>query len=96
VNPPSIIHHLNNEPYEELDWGKYANALYSNLVFLKYPTYFSSFCLAVMKIIVYMLITRFVLLSSHQIIVTDKNFSFESLSLLFQIAIGFKVIIVMK
>jgi hypothetical protein len=40
MEPPSIIHYL-NEPYEELDCGKYTTALYSNLVFLKCPTYFS-------------------------------------------------------
>jgi len=22
MRPPSIIHHVNNESYEELDWGK--------------------------------------------------------------------------
>jgi len=36
MRPPSIIHKVNNESYEGIDWGKkYANALYSNLVFLK-------------------------------------------------------------
>jgi len=81
---------------KDLTGEKYANALYSNLVFLKYPTYFSSFCPAVMKIIVYMLMTPFFLPSSHSIILGDKNFSFESRSLLFQTPISFNVIIVMK
>jgi len=49
-----------------------------------------------MKIIVYMLMTPFFLPSSHSIILEDKNFSFESRSLLFQTAISFNVIIVMK
>ena len=59
---------------KDLTGEKYANALYSNLVFLKYPTYFSSFCPAVMKIIVYMLMTPFFLPSSHSIILGDKTF----------------------
>lgn len=42
MEPPNMNHYLNNEAYGELDWGKYTNSLYSNLVFLKCPTYFLS------------------------------------------------------